>query len=242
MALFRRTSLGLPHPSSPSSFLAMERSAARLDGFTDAAFAFALTLLVIGGSAAPSSYPELARAVADIPAFAIGFSFIAMFWFAHVRWRRFRGPGDTGSALLTALLVFLVLVYVQPLRAMAQSFSRYLGASGTPFSGDLGDLFFLYGAGFAAMTATTAALFLECRRNPALQGEDRRAAQGEALIWLILTATGLLSMLLASFDPTERIAPLVYATLPVTIGLFVRLYKWESGPEAAPLPAEIPDH
>ena len=61
----------------------------RLDNFTDAAFAFAVTLLVIGGSEAPTSLAMLARAVAEVPAFAIGFAIIAMFWFAHVRWRRF---------------------------------------------------------------------------------------------------------------------------------------------------------
>ena len=54
-----------------------------------------------------------------MPAFAFGFAIIAMFWFAHVRWRRLRGDGDWLSTLLTLLLVFLVLIYVQPLRGMA---------------------------------------------------------------------------------------------------------------------------
>src|SRR5688572_19042396 len=114
----------------------------RLDNFTDAAFAFALTLLVIGGSAAPTSYAMLAQAVAEMPAFAIGFATLAMFWISHVRWRAFRGDGDGLSVLLTIVLVFLVLVYVQPLRAMARSFSTFLGGSATPFDGDIGDLFF----------------------------------------------------------------------------------------------------
>src|SRR5688572_12140046 len=162
----------------------------RLDNFTDAAFAFALTLLVIGGSAAPTSYDMLADAVAEVPAFAIGFAIVAMFWISHVRWRSFRGDGDWLSLLLTVLLVFLVLIYVQPLRAMARSFSTFLGGSGTPFEGDVGDLFLVYGAGFVAMAATTAALFFEARRNPALDGEKKVVARGECCIWLILTATG----------------------------------------------------
>ena len=105
-------------------------STSRLDNFTDAAFAFAVTLLVIGGSEAPTSVAMLNAALAEVPAFAIGFAIIAMFWFAHVRWRHFRGEGDWLSAMLTVLLVFLVLIYIQPLRAMARSLSSFLGGSG----------------------------------------------------------------------------------------------------------------
>lgn len=203
----------------------------RLDNFTDAAFAFAVTLLVIGGTEAPASYAMLADAVAEVPTFAIGFAIIAMFWFAHVRWRTYRGEGDWLSALLSVLLVFLVLIYVQPLRAMARSFASFLGGGGAPFEGDLGDLFLVYGAGFVAMAAVTVALFLEARRNPHLTPEFRVAARGEAIIWSILVATGLVSILLASFESTETLAPLAYATLPVTIGLFVWRFQWEAAAE-----------
>ena len=199
----------------------------RLDNFTDAAFAFAVTLLVIGGNESPTNHSMLAGAVAEVPAFAIGFAIIAMFWFAHLRWRRCRGDGDWLSAVLTVLLVFLVLVYVQPMRAMARSLSTFLGGSGQPFEGDLGDLFLVYGAGFVAMAAATAALFAEAQRNPALASAERKAVRGEMLIWLILLATGLVSILLAAFDATEKIAPLLYATLPISIGLFVWRYDWE---------------
>ena len=199
----------------------------RLDNFTDAAFAFAVTLLVIGGSDPPTSVAMLSAAVAEVPAFAIGFALIAMFWFAHVRWRRYRGDGNWLSSLLTVLLVFLVLIYVQPLRAMARSFSTFLGGSGTPFSGDVGDLFLIYGAGCVAMSATIWALFVEAGRSDALAPELRAPVRGESWIWLILTLTGLVSILLSLFEATEEIAPLAYSTLPVTIGLFVWRYRWE---------------
>lgn len=199
----------------------------RLDNFTDAAFAFAVTLLVIGGSEAPTSVAMLNAALAEVPAFAIGFAIVAMFWFAHVRWRRYRGEGDGLSALLTVLLVFLVLIYIQPLRAMARSLSTFLGGTGTPFSGDVGSLFLVYGAGFVAMALTTAGLFAEARRNRELGPAERHAVGGELRIWLILVGTGLVSILLAAFEATESFAPLVYATLPFTIGLFVWRYDWD---------------
>ncbi len=205
----------------------------RLDNFTDAAFAFALTLLVIGGSAAPGNYEMLADAVAEVTAFAIGFAIIAMFWIGHVRWRAFRGDGDWLSVLLTVLLVFLVLIYIQPLRAMARSFSTFLGGSGTPFRGDVGDLFLIYGAGFVARATAMTALFFEVRRNSSLDPSRRGAARGEAVIWLILVTTGLVSMLFAAFEATELAAPRVYATLPITIGLFTWRYDWDGARAAA---------
>ncbi len=210
----------------------MDRS--RLDNFTDAAFAFAVTLLVIGGNEAPISNEQLRQAVAEVPAFAIGFAIITMFWITHVRWRGFRGQGDWLSVLLTVLLVFLVLIYVQPLRAMARSFSTFLGGSGTPFQGDVGDLFLVYGAGFVAMALTVAALFLETLRNPDLETANRSQVRGEFFIWLILGGTGLVSILMTTFEATDQFAPLAYPTLIVTIGLFSWRYDWD-GSRSAPL-------
>jgi hypothetical protein len=211
-------------------------SSNRLDNFTDAAFAFAVSLMVIGGTEAPTNYDMLASAVADVPSFAIGFAIILLFWFAHVRWRRYRGDGDWLSSLLTALLVFLVLIYVQPLRAMARSFSSFLGAAGRPFDGGveaLGDLFLIYGAGFVAMAAATAGLFAEAQRNAALGRIERIELRGEMFIWLILVATGLVSMLLSVIEATGPFAAMVYATAPLTIGLFVWRYDWEGKAAAA---------
>lgn len=199
---------------------------ARLDAFTDAAFAFAVTLLVIGGSEASSSYEALAAAVADVPTFAIGFAIIVMFWFAHVRWRAYRGEGDWLSVLLSLLLIFLVLIYIQPLRAMARSLSSFMGGSGAPFVGDLGDLFLVYGAGFVAMSLATAGLFAEALRGSCLDAEGRAIVRGETIIWLILAGTGSVSMALACFEATELAAPWLYATLAPSIGLFTARYDW----------------
>jgi hypothetical protein len=199
----------------------------RLDAFTDAAFAFSLSLLVIGSSAAPTSLTELRAAVADIPAFAIGFGIIAMFWNAHVQWRRLRGEGGWLSYVLTLALVFLVLIYIRPLQGMASSLSTYLGGGGTRFEGNLAGLFLIYGAGFAAMSALTAGLFLDARADTAVDPAMRRRAGGEALIWGVCAATGLVSMLLSSFSGLGVWAAWAYATLPISIPLVASLYPWE---------------
>lgn len=206
----------------------MTTSAGRLDNFTDAAFAFAVSLLVIGGAGAPADFNALARSLGDIPAFAFGFAVVVMFWFAHVRWRRLRGDGDWRSLCLTLLLVFLVLIYIQPLRAMAAATAIFFTGQGGAFRGNVANLFAVYGTGFVLMSATIAALFMDTRRNPDLGPAERAQAQGEVVIWLILTATGGASILLSPtrFGPFAAFA---YSTLPLTIGLFSRRHDWTGG-------------
>jgi len=203
----------------------MTTSAGRLDNFTDAAFAFAVSLLVIGGAGAPADINALLRALGDIPAFAFGFGIVVMFWYGHVRWRRLRGEGDWRSLCLTLLLVFLVLIYIQPLRAMAAATAIFFTGQGGGFRGNVASLFAVYGTGFVLMALTLAALFADSRRNPDMDPAGHAEAKGEVGIWLILAATGIVSVLL-SFTRFGAFAAFAYSTLPITIGLFARRHDW----------------
>jgi uncharacterized membrane protein len=207
----------------------------RLDNFVDGAFAFAVTLLVIGGAEAPTSLDRLVAALGDIPAFAFGFAIVMLFWSGHVRWRTIRGDGDTRSVLLTLLLIFLVLIYVQPLRGMAQATGLWFTGQGRRFEGSLPDLFAVYGTGFVAMSLTMAALFADALRDRDLDLPARRSAKGEVGVWAILAATGTVSVLVST-TPWGVWAAMVYATLPLTIGLFTARYDWTG--EKSPPPAE----
>ena len=206
---------------------------ARLDNFTDAAFAFAVTLLVIGGAGAPATFQQLVGALGDIPAFAFGFAVVVMFWSGHVRWRRLRGDGDLLSTLLTLLLVFLVLIYIQPLRGMAAATGLWFTGQGGGFGGSLAGLFAVYGTGFVAMSLTMIGLYTDALRNPALDVEARAGARGERVIWLILAGTGIVSILV-SLTPFGKWAAMLYSTLPVTIGLFVWRFDWTGARPAQP--------
>ncbi len=206
----------------------------RLDSFVDAAFAFAVTLLVIGGGAPPSQYTELEAVMWRVPAFAVGFALIGMFWHAHVRWRRYCGNGSFFSVLLSFALVFLVLVYVYPLRMMADSMVDYFSGRPNALSrADLPGLFTLYGAGFAGMSALVAALFFNGLRHSEVAAGARPVIRGELGIWLILMSSGVLSVLLAQFELTVPFAPWTYALLPVAIGIFSFRHRWEEPPAAA---------
>lgn len=198
----------------------------RLDNFTDAAFAFAVSLMVVGAGGSAADSATLESAVAAIPSFAIGFAIIALFWFSHLQWRVLRGAGDGRSLLLTLLLVFMVLVYIVPLRSMAVAFAAFLAGETQVYRGSLGQLFTIYGMGFTAMSVVTVLLFRDALRNEALAPDRRREAAGQGWIWTILAATGALSTILAMIPGPHFFAPFLYATLPVTIGIFSWRWRW----------------
>ncbi|MEZ0244172.1 MAG: TMEM175 family protein [Sphingomonas sp.] len=200
--------------------------AGRIDNFTDAAFAFAVTLMVVGAGGSAADQSTLESAVAAIPSFAIGFAIIGLFWFSHLQWRALRGVGDARSLLLTLLLVFAVLIYIVPLRSMALSFAAFLSGDGGAYRGSLGQLFTVYGAGFTAMSAITVLLFRDALRNPELDATKRREALGQSWIWVILTATGAASTALAMTPGAHLFAPFLYSTLPLTIGVFAWRWRW----------------
>ena len=201
-------------------------STERLDNFTDAAFAFAVSLLVIGGAEAPSNIQTLVAALGDIPAFAFGFAVMAMFWMGHVRWRRLRGSeGSWLSTLLSLLLVFLTLIYVQPLRSMAAATGWWFTGHGSGFRGSVADLFAVYGTGFVAMALIMALLFSEALRYAGLSAGRRRNAAGERGIWVILVLTGIASIAMSQTRYGVW-AAMLYSTLPISIGLWTYLHEW----------------
>ena len=208
-------------------------TSARLDAFTDAAFAFAVTLMVVGAGSAPVDPDQMEALVAAVPSFAIGFAIIAMFWFSHVQWRRYRGEGDWRSVLLSFALIFVVLIYVTPLRAMATSFAAFLLGRPDAFGTDLRTLFTLYGVGFTTMAALTAALFHDALRG-AEQPDRRCELIGIVGIWLIQAVTGAVSTLVAQLPGGDRVAPWLYATLPITVPLFSMSWRWRVEPAEAP--------
>lgn len=100
-------------------------SMTRIEVYSDAAFAFAVTMLVISLSAIPKDYTEFVEAMKGIPTFVISFSVIMGYWLAHRKWSQQFGLEDPISTLLTLGIVVIILVFVYPLKLII-SFTCYI--------------------------------------------------------------------------------------------------------------------
>ena len=90
-------------------------SPSRIDSFSDAVFAFALTLLVVS-VAVPSTYADLYATLRGFLPFAICFCLLMFVWFAHYKYFRRFGTHDDRTIILNSILLFVVLFYVYPLK------------------------------------------------------------------------------------------------------------------------------
>lgn len=209
-------------------------STTRIETFTDAAFAFALSMLVLSLGALPGSMEELEAALKGVPAFAASFSMIGMFWYFHHEWSRRFGLEDGPTILLSFLLVFTVLIYVYPLRVMFSGmffwFSGGYLTSQFSIAGidDLGRIFVIYGAGFVVMCAVFILLNLHALRvgeRLALSERERYETRTAAITWGLVMATGVASVAVALLleGPDVVAAGFVYCVLPVVTAGFSRL-------------------
>src|ERR1700704_2342561 len=87
----------------------------RIEGLSDAVFAFAVTLLVVSLEV-PKTFTELALTMRGFGAFAISFALLLFVWFNQYKYFRRYGLQDNMTVLLNAVLLFVILFYVYPLK------------------------------------------------------------------------------------------------------------------------------
>ena len=87
----------------------------RVEGFTDAVFAFAVTLLVVALEV-PHTFDGLMDVVRGLPAFLICFTLLMTFWNAHYSYHRRYGLEGAFSRVMTMAIIVLVLFFVYPLK------------------------------------------------------------------------------------------------------------------------------
>ena len=206
----------------------------RLETFVDAAFAFAVTLLIVSFESVPGSFPELVEAMRRVPAFLCGFAMLATFWAAHNRFSRRYGLEDGPVVMLSLALVAVVLVYIFPLRILMAGMMAFFTGGWAPGEldirtmDDLRAVYFIYGAGFLAMNGLFVGLNHHALRRAAqlrLDAGERESTRTERNSYLILGASALLSILLAGVLPMSsewhKAAPgLAYGTLMFAMPLY----------------------
>jgi hypothetical protein len=174
----------------------------RLEGFSDAVFGFAITLLVVSLEV-PKTFEELLHMMRGLPAFAVSFALLFQIWWRHYKFFRSYDLEDGTVIALTGFLLFVVLFYVYPLKFLwSLAFGQLQGTdvSGSASEGDAARLMEIYSAGVAAVFATLALLHghaYRLRRALGLTPEDIVDARVQTLRNANIALLGMLSIGLA---------------------------------------------
>jgi len=96
------------------------RDVSRIEGFSDAVFGFALTLLV-ASIEVPPDFEALKLTLRGFLPFALTFALISWIWYLHYSFFRTYGLEDRLTVILNSILLFVVLFFVYPLKVMANN-------------------------------------------------------------------------------------------------------------------------
>ena len=217
----------------------------RLEGFSDAVFGFALTLLVVSLDV-PRNFTDLVNTMRGFPAFAVCFLLLALIWNSHYRFCRRFGLDDGLTRFLTCVLLFLVLFYVYPLKflfnlSLNSLFGAPIPATTRITKDELSSLLVIYGLGFAAVYFALLFLYVHAYRlRDALELSALERLDTRFAIYRIiaLVAIGLIAASLARLQWFHQWGGLIYLSIFPILRFTAILHRRQR----APLLAETAAH
>jgi Endosomal/lysosomal potassium channel TMEM175 len=196
----------------------------RIEGFSDAVFGFALTLLVVQLEV-PRTSDALVELIRGSVPFAVTFAMVCYIWWEHNKFFRRYGLQDAWTAFLNSMLLFVVLFYVYPLKFLATALlGPLIGLSDVPRGWNGRAVMLTYSTGVLCIFGLFVLLYRHAwSRRAALDlgPEDLILLRFGARAHRISMGLGLTSVVLAWFVP----AYLMW--LPgVLFGLMGPLHGW----------------
>jgi uncharacterized membrane protein len=173
----------------------------RLEGFSDAVFAFAVTLLVVSLEV-PKSFPQLVEVLRGFLPFAACFYLLARVWWQHMLYFRRYGLQDAPAISLNCVLLFFVLFYVYPMKFLfVKAFEQ-----GALEESQVRLLFVVFAGGFGAITAIFALLqwhAWRCRHELELNAVERLVTKQTLLNHTVILLVCLVGVVLAEVLPAS---------------------------------------
>jgi uncharacterized membrane protein len=168
----------------------------RIEAFSDVVFGFALTLIVVSLEV-PRTYEELAHEMRGFIGFAICFAILTWVWHEHYTFFRRYGLQDGLTLVLNAVLLFVVLFYVYPLKFMFELVTGRITGVGAE---NAQQLFTIYGLGFAGIFLVFALMHVHAyrkREQLQLNAIEVHDTKGAIVMYAGNVAISLLSMAIA---------------------------------------------
>jgi hypothetical protein len=188
----------------------------RLETFIDAAFAFAISMLVIAAQQIPDDIASLLAAFKNVPTFICSIAVLGIFWRGHWLWSRRYGLEDSVSILISWMMIVTILIFIYPLKAIFGAMWYFVsnGQVGQRFSMHTTDaqartIFAIYALGVIAISAEILLLNLrawQLREPLRLNLREQLMTRGELTGWSIPVSVGMVSLIFSLTLPIEKIA------------------------------------
>lgn len=208
----------------------------RTEGLSDAVFGFAITLLVVSLEV-PKTYGELMQTMRGFGAFAISFTLLFIVWYNQYKFFRRYGLQDNVTMLLNAVLLFVVIFYVYPLKFVFTLLVNLFTGGGAAFTlpdGSVGHmvesneqvahLMLIFGAGYVAVFGVFVLLYWHAYRKRAeLDLNELEVLDTRVDIWesALNVGIGTISMAVAALGGTNfsKFAGFTYMLCPVVLSI-----------------------
>ena len=220
-----RHSGGGAHPAKRSTEIQ------RIETFSDAVFAFAVTLLIVSLEV-PHSFTELITSMRGFFGFGLSFLILVLIWQEQHRFFRLYGMEDGRILILNIALLFLVLFYVYPLKFLfSLAFGELVyGAGKSPFTitaEQFPELMAIYALGFVAIYFLFFLMYRRAWKKSAelgmtpLEKFDCESTMYRIIIMVVIGICSSLTALLLTND-YSGIAGYVYFLIWPSIRIFYR--------------------
>jgi uncharacterized membrane protein len=220
-----------PTPKHPHKhFRWRSHEPTRLETFSDAAFAFAITLIIVSLEV-PKTFDKLFETMKGALSFAICFTIIFQIWNTQNIFFRKYGLKDNLTTTLNGMLLFVVLMYAYPLKFL---FMLLFGSGvyvedGVEHAmigpGQVGTLMIIYSVGYTVIYLLFFLMHINALKHSEeieLTAKERYDTKTEVFMNLICAGIGSLAILLAAILPGNFAGSsgFVYFLLPISYPLW----------------------
>jgi hypothetical protein len=164
----------LMHHAPVDGFRWRSHEITRVEGFSDAVFGFAVTLLVVSLEV-PKTSSELLETMHGFGAFVVTFLMLAGLWYSQFTFFRRYGLEDRTTVVLNLVLLFMVLFFVYPLKflfnvilsdpRMKQTILTPHGMERVMLPAHKPLIFAIFGAGFVGVMTVFTLLYRHAYRK-----------------------------------------------------------------------------
>lgn len=214
----------------------------RIETFSDAVFAFSVTLVVLSSSV-PQTFDQLRESLTEIIPFLICVILIVVIWFQHYIFFLRYGLQDTKTVTINTILLFVLLIYVYPLKFLAKFLTElyygfifgieegFMSEFGGTENFDVKLLMAAYGMGATAIFLSLSWLYRHAyNRREQLEMDEYEVFSTRVSLWqnLLMSSIPFMSTVIILISPfghgpiNYSIAGFIYMLYPPVMMIFGR--------------------